>query len=183
MAEALVANHGAQPMNADETTLWIERHARLIQRIAYAYGRDRADREDIAQEIAIQLWRARPGFDPALRETTWVYRIALNVAISFLRRQRRHRERRSEVDPQALALEEADRPEENVERMLQLIAGLNPYDRALVLLVFEGNDHATIASVLGISVSNVGTRLTRIKDKLRRSLTRADSVEERNGTR
>lgn len=174
---------GAQPMNDHEASLQIDRHARLIQRIAYAYGRDRADREDIAQEIAIQLWRSRAGFDPALRETTWVYRIALNVAISFLRRERRHRERRADVDPQVLALGEADRPDEAVERMLQLIAGMNPYERALLLLVFDGNDHATISSVLGISVSNVGTRLARIKDKLRRSLTRADPAEERHGTR
>ena len=79
-------------MDVSELTDLLRRHAGLIHKIAYAYGRNATDREDVVQEIAVQLWRARDRYDVRYRHTTWIYRLALNVAISFYRRARRHRE-------------------------------------------------------------------------------------------
>lgn len=154
-------------MEASPFTDLVRRHAGLLHRVAHAYCRDAADREDVLQEIAVQLWRAHERYDPRYRETTWIYRIALNVAISFHRRERRHRERRTPLDEQPLAVVEAAEPGEDVQLLLRCIQQLGDLDKALVLLHLDGNDHASIAEVLGISVSNVGTKLQRIKERLR----------------
>ncbi len=156
-------------METSQLTDLIRRHARLIHRIAFAYCRDATDRQDVVQEIAVQLWRSRDRYDERFAETTWIYRIALNVAISFQRRERRHRERRLPVDVHAIAIaaEPEAQPDENVALLLRCIDELGALDKALVLLSLDGNDHASIADVLGISVSNVGTKLQRIKDRLR----------------
>jgi RNA polymerase sigma-70 factor (ECF subfamily) len=153
-------------MDSPEFTALIRRHAGLIHKIAYAYCRNATDREDIVQEIAVQLWRSRARYDPRYRHTTWIYRIALNVAISFHRRERRHQERTSPIDEHVIVVEPME-PGEEVRLLLRCIDDLGPLDKALVLLYLDGNDHASIAEVVGISVSNVGTKIARIKDKLR----------------
>src|SRR3954462_15186131 len=94
-------------MDSTEFTALILRNAGLIQKIAYAYCRQATDREDLVQEIAVQLWHARGKYDDRYRHTTWIYRIALNVAISFYRRERRHRDRSSPIDDQVIAVEPA----------------------------------------------------------------------------
>lgn len=153
-------------MESTELTALLRRHAGLIHKVAYAYCRNPADREDIVQEIAVQLWRSRARYDARYRETTWIYRIALNVAISFYRRERRHRDHAVPIDEQRIAIEVAE-PGEDGALLLRWIAELGALDKALVLLYLDGNDHGAIAEVLGISVSNVGTKIARIKDKLR----------------
>jgi len=156
-------------METAELADLVQRHAGLIQRIAYAYCRNPADREEVVQEVAVQLWRSRDRYDARFRETTWVYRIAINVAISFLRRERRHREGKDSLEPHAITLAAAAEfePSEDVERLMGCIGELGELEKALVLLHLDGNDHAAIADVLGISVSNVGTKLHRIKERLR----------------
>ncbi len=156
-------------MDVAELTALLRRHAGLIHKIAYAYCRNAADREDVVQEIAVQLWRARGGYDARYRETTWIYRIALNVAISFYRRERRHREGSESLEAAAVVAAEPVELAGDVQLLLRFIAELGALDKALVLLYLDDNDHATIAEVLGISVSNVGTKLGRIRDRLRRA--------------
>ncbi|MBI5431788.1 MAG: RNA polymerase sigma factor [Planctomycetes bacterium] len=164
------------------------RHAGLIQKIAYAYRRNAADREVVVQEVAVKLWRAHHRFDGRCKEPTWDYRIPLNVAISFHRREHRHRERRLDADVHALAIAAASEsePPEDVRLVLHCIDNLGSLDKALVLLYLDGNDHASIADVLGISVSNVGTKLGRISDRLRAAFERrgqSDRMEGSHGTR
>ena len=174
-------------MDAQEFTDLIQRHAGLIHKVAYAYCRDPADRGDVIQEIALQLWRSRLRYDQRHAETTWLYRIAVNVAISFHRRERRHRERRQPIDERAISIATPEvEPSEDVRLLLRCVDGLGPLDKALVLLYLEGNDHASIAAVLGISVSNVGTKMMRIKNKLRVAFEerlRPSRVEEPHATR
>jgi RNA polymerase sigma-70 factor (ECF subfamily) len=100
-------------MEPDQFTSLFRRHAGLIHKIAFAYCRNLTDREDLVSEIALQLWRARDKYDPAFKETTWIYRIAINVAISFYRRHRRHHHGRVSlngpaIDLAASALEPSD---------------------------------------------------------------------------
>lgn len=144
----------------------IRRHAGLIHKIAYAYCRHATDREDVVQEIALELWRARHRYDRRFKETTWLYRIAVNVAISHYRRERRHREPRVSIDAITITAPTVE-PSEDIQVLMHCIADLGALDKALVLLYLDGNDHRSIADVLGISVSNVGTKLSRIKNKLR----------------
>lgn len=154
-------------MERSRFTELVRRHAGLIHKIAHAYCRNAADRDDVVQEITVQLWRSCARYDDRYRETTWIYRIALNVAISFYRRERRHREHGASIDAAEAVVVEPVEVAEDVQRLQRFIAELGPLDRALVLLYLDGNDHASIAEVLGISVSNVGTKLGRIRDKLR----------------
>jgi RNA polymerase sigma-70 factor (ECF subfamily) len=158
-------------METRELTDLIRRHARLIHKIAYAYCRGATDREDVVQEVAVQLWRSRDRYDGRCKETTWIYRIALNTAISFQRRERRHHAGRDTGEHLITVAAPAEaEPDADVRRLLDCIEDLGALDKALVLLYLDGNDHASIAEVLGISVSNVGTKLFRIKDRLRIAL-------------
>lgn len=167
-------------MDTSQFTALIRRNAALIQKVALAYCSNRSDRDDVVQEIAAALWRSREHFDARLRETTWIYRIALNVAISFYRRERKHHEGRASLDEheQVFACEPVELHEE-VQRLLAAIAELGALERALVIMHLDGNDHTTIAEVLGISVSNVGTKLGRIRAQLRVTLARAGRTKER----
>ena len=163
----------------------LDRHAGLIRRVASVYCRDATAREDVAQEIALQAWRSRHRFDGRCKESTWLYRIAVNVAISHHRRERRRPERGVPLDEQSLAAPEAVAGED-VRLLLRCVQELEPLDRALVLLYLDGNDHAAIAEVLGISASNVGTKLHRIKARLRAAFerhARPTPKENSDGTR
>ena len=155
-------------MDAYEFTDLLRRHAGLIHKIAYGYCRDASDREDVIQEVALQLWRSRDRYDERYRETTWIYRIAINVAISFHRRERRHRERRQSLDDPAITIAAPSvEPSEDVQLLLRCIDDLGVLDKALAVFHLDGLDHKSISGVLGISVSNVGTKLVRIKQRLR----------------
>ena len=160
-------------MDTREFTELIRRHTRLLHQIAYTYCRDAASREDVIQEITLELWRSRHRYDERYKETTWIYRIAVNVAISFHRRERRHRDRRQPIDARAFTVAAPEgQPSEEMQVLMRCIDGLAPLDKALVLLYLDGNEHATLAEVLGISVSNVGTKLSRIKERLRTDVER-----------
>jgi len=154
-------------MEIDRFTDLIQQHAGLIYKIALAYCRDSADRDDVFQEIALQLWRSRGRYNPEFRETTWIYRVAINVAISFYRRERRHRHRRVQLTAAAIVAPGGhDSEPGDFERLRRLLDELQDLDKALVLLSLEGHDHAAISEVFGISVSHVGTKLHRIRQKL-----------------
>ncbi len=152
-------------------TAQLELHAGVVRKVAATYASNRADRRDLAQEIALQLWRAWPRYDPARSFSTWMYRSALNVGISYLRRA-------GSAHRQALALEDigldpaAQRGddselEEQVALLRRLIEGLGPLDRGLLLLWLEQRSYREIAEVLGIGESNVATRLSRLRARLR----------------
>lgn len=157
-------------MTPEAFTELLRRHAALIRRIAFAWCKDPSERDDVAQEIACQLWRSRHRLDPDRRESTWIWRVALNVAISSHRRHARHHRRRDDLDPALLAIAPPAPPDDDGERLRTAIGELPPLDRALVLSWLEGNDHRTTADALGISESNVGTRLQRLKERLRTRL-------------
>jgi RNA polymerase sigma-70 factor (ECF subfamily) len=141
-------------------------HAGLIHKVARAYCRDATDRQDVVQEICAQLWRSRDSFDERQRLSTWIYRVALNVAISFHRRERRHRVAHVPCDG-LLAPFDIDAGDDRLALLWRCLDALGALDKALMLLWLDGNDHATTAAVLGLTVTNVGTRLARAKDKLR----------------
>ena len=171
----------------------LHEHRRIVFKIAASYASDVHDREDLAQEIALQLWRAFRGFDAARAKfTTWMYRVALNVAISWSRGRGRsgagcfepletvHLETVAATGPvQHEAMERAERR----AALHAFIAQLDPLNRALVLLYLEDRDYAEIADVLGISETNVATKLNRIKQKLRNQVATAENEGVKNGTR
>jgi len=171
------ANHPL-PMPLPPFDELLVQHTGLIHKIAWAYCRDAALRADVAQEIAAQLWRAYARYDGRCQPLTWLYRIALNVAITCYRREQRYRQRLQPMTTEPVGDAAPAEPDEALRQLRAAIDGLPSLDRALVLLHLDGTDHATAAEVLGLSVSNVGTRLFRIKDRLRTVITARDATQD-----
>lgn len=153
----------------------LDEHKKILYKVAGSYCRNPEDRQDLTQEIVVQLWRSFDRYDESYRFSTWMYRIALNVAISFYRSETRRS--RDIVPAEESILEIADprgsaEVDENLQLLQQQIEQLDALDRALIILYLDGNRYDTIAEILGISETNVGTKLGRIKQKLRRDLAR-----------
>lgn len=157
----------------------LQEHRGIVHKVANTYCRDEHDRADLAQDIAIQLWRAFPSYDPQRTFSTWMYRIALNVAISHTRSQA-PRQRNTEAWDESthdFADERAPDPqadsetEQRLRALNRLIAGLEPLNRALLLLYLEERSHREIGEVLGLSETNVATKIGRLKQRIRDDLT------------
>ena len=119
----------------------LEQHRRLLYKISRLYARTDADREDLAQEITTQLWRAFPTFDGRVQFSTWMYRVALNVAISFARREHTRARFTIADDEQMLEVAGAAGEPLEVAELYARIARLDPLDRALVMLYLDGCSH------------------------------------------
>ena len=152
----------------------LQRHSGIVFKVANGYARHPEDRADLAQEIAAQLWRAWPKYDPSRSATTWMYRIALNVAIGHVREQSlRQRHAAGPLDEGMHELADANATDQEREQQLRLlqafIARQPPLDRALLLLYLDDRPQREIAEVLGITESNVSTKIGRLKQRLRDS--------------
>jgi RNA polymerase sigma-70 factor (ECF subfamily) len=142
----------------------------IIFKICHSYCPNKNDREDLAQEIIFQLWKSYNRFNADHKFSTWMYRIALNVAISFYRKENKtaqtiaFTETLPEVEDKKDSIHEK---EENISRLQQFINELKELDKALMILYLEEKNHKEIAEILGITETNVATKLGRIKDKLK----------------
>ena len=145
----------------------LEQYKKLIFKIANSYCRNGEDRKDLLQEITLQLWKAFPNYNNAYALSTWIYRISLNVAISFYRKEK-SREKWLATYREVFVFTEEDTAEETqqYEVLYKLIETLNALDKALVILYMEGKKYKEIAEITGISATNVSTRINRIKTKL-----------------
>src|SRR5271170_3557390 len=120
----------------------VEEHKKILYKVCNSYCRNPGDRDDLAQEIIVQLWRSFGAFDQRVRFSTWMYRIALNVAISFYRRES-VRTRHVIADEEHLlkAIDETETRSEEVQLLYQWIEGLDPLHKALVILYLDGNSY------------------------------------------
>lgn len=155
----------------DEFQRLLDGHRRIVFKVANTYARLPEDRAELAQEIAAQLWRAFPGYDPARRFSTWIYRIALNVAISFVRSNElrlRHLEPLDDGHHDVIGCDDVSaESDQRVRALERFIAAQAPLDRALLLLYLEEHSYREIADVLGISETNVATKIGRLKQRIR----------------
>jgi RNA polymerase sigma factor (sigma-70 family) len=143
----------------------LDEHRKILWKVASSWCRDAEERQDLEQEIVVQLWRSFGRYDSRFRFSTWMYRIAMNVAISFHRgaKQRVH-------EPLVEQLVEIAAPEgdsDEVRALRQRIDALEPLNKALILLYLDGHDHAAIGEILGITTTNVATKLARLKARLK----------------
>lgn len=154
-----------------------ENEARL-RRICRIYARGEAEREDLYQDVLVQLWRALPSFRGDSLASTWLYRVALNTALAHRRRPEARRETpldashelRSDGRP---GTDERLESKRRRERLHAAIDRLGDLDRALVALYLEERSYAEMAEILGMSESNVGVRLHRVRKRLAGWLTEA----------
>ncbi len=152
----------------EQFLILMQEQERLIYKVCSIYTTDAEDRKDLFQEIVMQAWTAFPRFQSASKISTWLYRVALNTAISHQRKSKKHN---IVPFPDLLNnIEDRLTPAyaEEYKILQQLIATLPSLEKALILLYFEDRSHQEIAEIMGISVTNVGTKLGRIKDKLKK---------------
>lgn len=150
----------------------LEQHKALLYKVANAYCPRREDRGDLIQEIVTELWCAWPRYDGRAAVSTWIYRIAVNVAISIHRGEGRRIRDALPIEEFGLDLAAADRvldaEGDDLRALHQLIARLDEVNRALILLYLEGYGQNDIADMLGLTATNVATRINRIKQRLQR---------------
>ncbi len=159
-----------------EFTDLLDEHRGKLRKVVLTYGLSRDDQEDLSQEMLVQLWRSFGSYDSSRPFATWMYRVALNVAISHVRRVAKLRRERgeaseSQLDPPDLRQEE-DGADDRLLILQRLMASLDELDRALLLLHLEDRSYSEIAEVLGLTESNVGTKLNRLRDRLRKMATK-----------
>jgi len=141
-------------------------HDRLIRKVCHLYLDDPIEREDLFQEIVCQAWRSFINYRGESKFTTWLYRVALNTAITHYRKQSRRRQ--VEVQGHDLQHSQPEDPyAEDVVVMYAAINRLSKVDKALVLLYIDDISYAEIAEIMGMTSTNVGVRLNRIRKKLK----------------
>jgi RNA polymerase sigma-70 factor (ECF subfamily) len=155
---------------------WLADHGGAILKVARAYTLTTEDCQDLVQEILLQVWRSLPQFQGRAGASTWLYRVALNTALGWHRKEHRRRLRQRpilEVEDLAVAASDGARQaaqREVVERLYAAIRRLPKAEAALVLLYLDDLSYRQMAEVLGISESNVGVKLNRAKKALARMM-------------
>lgn len=149
----------------------LQRHRKIVYKVVNTYCWQADDRADLAQEIAIQLWRSFNSYDSERSFSTWMYRIALNVAISNVRQNNKLSQFSVPLDESHLEIgkddDDADKADERIHLLQTFIGQLDSMNRALMLLYLEEHSHREIADILGISETNVATKINRLKQRIR----------------
>jgi RNA polymerase sigma-70 factor (ECF subfamily) len=147
---------------------WLAGHKAILFKVVHAYAFEHADRQDLFQEVAVQLWRSVDAFRGDSSVPTWMYRIALNTALAWTRKQDRHQRGKQtlEVSEDLLTTAAADGSDPRVEWLYHQIAQLKDVDRSVALLLLDGFSYKEIAAIVGITESNVGVKINRIKSAL-----------------
>ncbi len=158
-------------MDAARFSALIDQHQAVIWRVCRLYCSHVEDREDLFQEIALKLWQSRASFRGDAKFSTWMYRVALNTAITSLRRRRP--DLRYPGDVPDLAVEPPDDGmADRYEKLSSAIRLLDDAEKALIMLYLEGMSYAEMAEALGITENYIGVKLSRIKDKLKTIINR-----------
>jgi RNA polymerase sigma factor (sigma-70 family) len=151
----------------------IASHQGILHKVCRIYARTEEEQEDLFQEMVLQLWRSYGSFRGQAKLSTWLYRIALNTAISAYRKQVRRPQNKVGLDslPElSAAIPDPDFPEKR-KFLYQAIQTLTDLEKAIVLLYLEDHSYDEIAQIVGITRNHVGVKLNRIKEKLRKKIT------------
>jgi RNA polymerase sigma factor (sigma-70 family) len=145
----------------------IERNQNIVHKVCNLYMNTAQDKEDLFQEILLNAWRGVKNFKGESKFSTWLYRVALNTAITFFRKDKRQVETAELKEPFITIADNAYKQEEHVTAMHKAIAELSKIDKALVMLYLEDYDYTEIGNIMGITSNNVAVKMNRIKTKLK----------------
>lgn len=147
---------------------WLAGHRGILFKVVHAYAFEHADRQDLFQEVVLQVWRSVDAFRGESSVPTWMYRVALNTAIAWTRREVRHRRGKEQLEgvEELLTTAAAEGRDPRVEWLYRQIAQLKDVDRSVALLLLDGFSYKEIAAIVGIGESNVGVKINRIKSAL-----------------
>lgn len=145
----------------------IRENERIIYKVCYLYTTPHATLNDLYQDVVLNLWKAYPKFRQECKVSTWIYRIALNTCISFIRKEKNVPELVT-LTPAADRTEETDETQLMLQQMYRMINRLGSLEKSIILLYLEDKSYEEIAEITGLTQTNVATRLSRIKEKLRK---------------
>jgi RNA polymerase sigma-70 factor, ECF subfamily len=147
---------------------WLAGHKGILFKVVHAYAFEHADRQDPFQELAVQIWRSVDAFRGESSVPTWMYRVALNTAIAWTRKEGRHKRGKQPFEGAAdlLTTEPVEGRDPRVEWLYRQIAQLKDVDRSVALLLLDGFSYREIAAIVGLTESNVGVKINRIKAAL-----------------
>lgn len=155
---------------------WLETHKAILFKVARAYGTTHTDREDLFQEIALQVWHSIEAFRGDAAVTTWIYRVAFNTALAWKRKERKHGAGRQDLEAAGLLTAEPDR-DPRLAWIYARIAELDEVNRSLALLMLDGFSYREMSQILGLTESNVGVKINRIKAALSAQLAKEQNDE------
>ena len=145
----------------------LNQHQKIIYKVCNLYMDMHSEREDLFQEITLQAWKAYKNFRGDAKFSTWLYRVALNTAITYFRKEKRKPDIYSTDMVPDLAEENSDPVEEQVKAMYAAIGNLSKIDKAIVMLYLEDYSYIEIGDMMGITANNVAVKMNRIKTKLK----------------
>ena len=145
---------------------WLSQHKALIFKIVRVYGFTVTDQDDLFQEIIIQVWHSIPAFRKESSVTTWLYRVSLNTAIKWTKKERRHFQSETMEGIEHVLEENRTQTDERLSWLYEEILKLDEIDRSITLLLLDGFSYKEMSSILGITESNVGVKINRIKKQL-----------------
>ncbi len=147
---------------------WLAGHKGILFKVVHAYAFEHADRQDLFQEITIQVWRSVDAFRGDSSVATWMYRVALNTAIAWTRKEDRHQRGKQPFEGMEglLTASSSEGRDRRVEWLYHQIAQLKDVDRSVALLLLDGFSYKEIASIVGLTESHVGVKINRIKSTL-----------------
>jgi RNA polymerase sigma-70 factor (ECF subfamily) len=147
----------------------LEKNIGIIIKIARAYSKTFQDKEDLINDITLELWKSFGRFKGDSKISTWIYRIALNTSMNYKRKREKDRlfflDDLKQIENQSWLIEQLD--SSHSEILYQCIDELNQLNKAIILLYLDGNSHDEISDITGISKTNVGTRISRIKEQIK----------------
>lgn len=158
-------------MSSDFYTTLILPHAAVIIKICRAYTNTQEDFEDYYQEVCLQIWRSNEQFRQESEWSTWVYRVSLNVCLTLLKKKKNKIQHfASDYLPENLTEDSRAFADEELNQLYDAIRQLSEVDRAVILLYLEEKSYKEIADIIGTNTNNIGVRIKRIKQRLKKLL-------------
>ncbi len=144
----------------------LDRHQGILHKICFVYSNNSLEKEDLCQEIILQLWKSYPSFKRESTFSTWMYRVALNTALSLTKKPQFFKNT-EEIPDRSFNMEYSMDKSESIKILYRAISQLNKVEKAIILLWLEDKSYEEIAYTIGLSVKNISVRLVRIKSKLK----------------
>lgn len=146
----------------------VKQYERIIYKVCYLYTTKSATLNDLYQESLLNIWKAFPKFRHECKVSTWIYRITLNTCISFIRKEKNMPEFISLTQEAEELVNEKDELHEMLRQLYRMINKLGQLDKSIIMLYLEEKSYEEISEITGLTVTNVATKLGRIKDKLKK---------------
>jgi len=158
-------------VSSDFYTTQILPYAAIIIKICRAYTDTQEDFEDYYQEVCLQIWRSKDNFKEQSAWSTWIYRLSLNVCLTFLKKKKNNKQNSpSDLLPDEILVDSRAFADESLNQLYGAIRQLSEIDRGVILLYLEEKSYQEIADIIGTNTNNIGVRITRIKERLKKIL-------------